>query len=196
MQVEGGQTSTGSVVAWYRRLVGDQGYEALDAEAAGVPPGCEGVVCLDHFQGNRTPHTDALSRGAITGLTLKHGRGHVFRALLEAVCYGTEHIFEAMRAAGYAPASVTVAGGATRSPLWLQIHADVSNMPFVLTKVRVAGRMGMWLGRARGKHFERHTQRRHTVGAATCLSVPCCTGRRRAGAGLCHPGGRGGGALP
>ena len=39
-------------------------------------------------QGNRTPHTDALSRGAITGLTLKHGRGHVFRSLIESICFG------------------------------------------------------------------------------------------------------------
>lgn len=49
-QVEGGQTSTGSAVAWYRQLVGETGYAALDAEAAAVPPGSEGVVCLDHFQ--------------------------------------------------------------------------------------------------------------------------------------------------
>lgn len=68
------QTSTGSVVAWYRRLLGLEGYDELNSEAEAVAPGCEGVVCLDHFQGNRTPHTDPLSRGAITGLTLKHGR--------------------------------------------------------------------------------------------------------------------------
>ncbi|EFN54952.1 hypothetical protein CHLNCDRAFT_134711 [Chlorella variabilis] len=140
--VEGGQTSTGSAVAWYRRLVGEEGYEALNREAEAVAPGCEGVVCLDHFQGNRTPHTDAVSRGAITGLTLAHGRGHVFRALLESICFGTEHIFETMRANGYAPASVTVAGGATRSPLWMQIHADVSNVPFILTKVSDAPALG------------------------------------------------------
>ena len=46
----------------------------LDTEAAEVPAGSEGVRALDHFQGNRTPHTDPASRGAIVGLTLKHGR--------------------------------------------------------------------------------------------------------------------------
>lgn len=75
----------------------------------------------------------ALPRSA--GLTLRHGRGHVFRALLESICFGTEHIFETMRENGFTPTSVTVAGGATRSELWLQTHADVSNVPFVLTKV-------------------------------------------------------------
>lgn len=72
--VEGGQTSTGSAVAWLHRLLGSPGYAELDKEAAGVPPGAEGLVCLDHFQGNRTPHTDAASRGAFVGLTLRHSR--------------------------------------------------------------------------------------------------------------------------
>ena len=53
---------------------------------------------------------------------------------MESVCFGTELIFETMRGAGYAPTSVAIAGGATKSPLWLQIHADISNVPFILTK--------------------------------------------------------------
>jgi len=140
--VEGGQTSTGSIVAWYRRLLGSPSYEDLNREAEVIPPGCQGVVSLDHFQGNRTPHTDPLSRGAITGLTLSHGRGHVFRSLIEAICYGTEMVLEAMRANGYAPKSIVVAGGPIRSELWLQCHADVSGLPFVTTQVSDAPALG------------------------------------------------------
>eukprot|EP00955_Chlamydomonas_euryale_P095460 364938-Chlamydomonas_euryale.AAC.31 len=72
---------TGTIVNWFKRtLVGPEtSYSVLDAEAAAVPPGCDGLSCLDHFQGNRTPHTDPLSRGAVVGLTLAHTRGHVFR---------------------------------------------------------------------------------------------------------------------
>jgi ribulose kinase len=69
------------VLAWFSRLIDPQGagspgveYAMLDTEAAEVPAGSEGVRALDHFQGNRTPHTDPASRGAIVGLTLKHGR--------------------------------------------------------------------------------------------------------------------------
>lgn len=51
--VEGGQTSTGSIVAWMRRICGEEGYERLNEEAASIAPGCDGVLCLDHFQGNR-----------------------------------------------------------------------------------------------------------------------------------------------
>jgi pentose-5-phosphate-3-epimerase len=172
--VEGGQTSTGSALAWLRGRVLNAGggqqqqqaaavqeqeqeetedggaekrqktdaappvapagaaglsYARLDALAAAIAPGSDGLLALDHFQGNRTPHTDARSRGAVAGLTLAHGPGHLHRSLLEAVCFGTEAVLEAMRAAGFRPSALSVAGGATRSPLWLQMHADVSGLP-------------------------------------------------------------------
>ncbi|KAG2482942.1 hypothetical protein HYH03_018167 [Edaphochlamys debaryana] len=142
--IEGGQTSTGSVLAWFRRTCCPPGtpYSVLDAEAEAVPPGSEGLVALDHFQGNRTPHTDPLSRGALAGLTLKHGRGHVWRALMEGVAAGTAIILRTMAAAGYAPASIALAGGAANSPLWLQIHADMSGVPLRLTRCSDAPMLG------------------------------------------------------
>ncbi|KAG2433666.1 hypothetical protein HXX76_008037 [Chlamydomonas incerta] len=143
--IEGGQTSTGSVINWFKRTLCPPGlsYSELDAEAAAVPPGCEGLTALDHFQGNRTPHTDPLSRGALAGLTLKHGRGHVFRALLESVAAGTALILRAMSAAGYTlPSCITLAGGAARSALWLQIHADMSGVPLRLTRECEAPMLG------------------------------------------------------
>mmetsp|Transcript_6023 Transcript_6023/g.14591 ORF Transcript_6023/g.14591 Transcript_6023/m.14591 type:complete len:742 (-) Transcript_6023:127-2352(-) len=140
--IEGGQTSTGSAVNWLRLLLAEPSYDELNRAAEALPPGCEGLVALDHFQGNRTPHTDPLSRGALVGLTLKHTRAHIFRALIEAVCFGTELVLEAQRAAGFSPSSITIAGGVTRSPLWLQIHADVSNLPFRLTRNADAPALG------------------------------------------------------
>ncbi|GLI64537.1 hypothetical protein VaNZ11_007831 [Volvox africanus] len=142
--IEGGQTSTGSVIAWFRRTccAPNTSYAELDREAAEVAPGCEGLVALDHFQGNRTPHTDARSRGALAGLTLKHGRGHMFRALLESVAAGTALILRTMSSAGYRPGSITVAGGAARSELWLQIHADMCGLPLRLTRCAEAPMLG------------------------------------------------------
>ena len=141
--VEGGQTSTGSVIAWLRRILGEAGdYSKLNELAAKLPPGAEGLVVLEHFQGNRTPHTDPNSRGVISGLTLKHGPEHLFRAVIEGVAYGTEDIFAAMRRAGYVPQEFIMCGGATRSDLWMQIHADVSGVPIQLTKVADAAALG------------------------------------------------------
>lgn len=142
--VEGGQTSTGSVVNWYKTLCGgdENFYDEVNAAAASIPPGCEGLVVQEHLQGNRTPHTDPLSRGVISGLTLRHGRAHVYRAILEGIAFGTRVIFDAMAANGYSPAEVVVAGGATRSPLWLQIHADVAGVPFKQTRCADAPALG------------------------------------------------------
>jgi FGGY-family pentulose kinase len=132
--VEGGQTSTGSVINWLKNLFGESDYSALNRDALQLPPGSEGLVVQEHFQGNRTPHTDPRSRGAFHGLTLKHGRAHLFRATIEGVAFGSELILETMRNNGFHPQSAVVSGGATRSDLWLQIHADVSNLPLTLTK--------------------------------------------------------------
>jgi ribulose kinase len=141
--VEGGQTSTGSIVNWLHRLLGGAvGYDDLDREAAALPPGSEGLIVLDHFQGNRTPYTDAASRGVVSGLTLKHGRAHILRAVMEGVAFGTALIFDTMRGHGYAPHEVVVCGGATRSELWLQIHADVTGLPMTVTAVPDAPILG------------------------------------------------------
>lgn len=127
--VEGGQTSTGSIINWLGRLTGGLDFDDLNARAAQLEPGCDGVIVQDHFQGNRTPYTDALSRGAIVGLTLAHDKHHIFRAMMEGVSFGTRAILDAFGRAGYASAEITVGGGAAASDLWMQIHADTAGLP-------------------------------------------------------------------
>ena len=140
--IEGGQTSTGSVIAWFKRhFAAETGFEELNQAAREIVPGAEGLMVLDHFQGNRTPYTDPLSRGAITGLTLKHTPAHVFRAILEGICLGTRLIVDNFGAA-FDAQRIVVAGGATNSPLWLQIHADTLNTPIELTEVPDAPALG------------------------------------------------------
>lgn len=109
-------------------------YAELDAEAAALPVGADGLLAVETFQGSRTPVTDAEARGALLGLTLSHTRAHVWRAMLEAVCYGTRAAVEALAKAGITRGvtQMAVAGGATRSPLWLQMHADVTGLPVVV----------------------------------------------------------------
>jgi FGGY-family pentulose kinase len=144
--VEAGQVSTGSVVAWFKNnFAGDavaeaekrgvDPYEVLTEMAGKVPIGSDGLIVLDYFQGNRSPHTDPLVRGMMWGLSLGHGPGHVFRAIIEGICYGTEHIFRTMRGHDFEPRLNVVSGGPAKSDLWMQMHADVSNVPIAFTKV-------------------------------------------------------------
>ncbi len=144
--VEGGQVSTGSVVKWFKEnfcgkeaaqaaLRGVDVYTILNELAVSIPPGSEGLVVLDYWQGNRTPYVDPEARGIIRGLSLKHSTGHLFRAIIEGIAYGTEHILRTFQANGYVVKEMVAAGGPTKSPLWMQIHADVSNVPITLTEV-------------------------------------------------------------
>lgn len=143
--IEAGQTATGSILDWYRRHFagreqaeaerrGVSVYEVLDEQAARVPPGAEGLVVRDDWQGNRSPYKNPHARGAIVGLTLAHGPGHVFRALYEATACGTRQVLEDASAHGLAVERVFVGGGGARSALWLQVHADVLGRPVHLTR--------------------------------------------------------------
>jgi ribulose kinase len=127
--VEGGQTSTGSIINWLSRLTGDMDFDELNELAGKLEPGCDGLIVQEHFQGNRTPYTDSLSRGAFVGLTLAHEKHHMFRAIMEGIGFGTRTILDAFKSAGYTSDEMTVGGGASASDLWLQIHADTSGIP-------------------------------------------------------------------
>ena len=141
--LEGGQTSTGSIVNWFQsKFGGGLGYAELNGLAAKIEPGAEGLLVLDHFQGNRTPYTDPKSRGAILGLSLAHDAAHVYRAIIEGICFGTEAILRNFQDDSFRLSEMVVCGGATRSDLWLQIHADVSGLPLVLTEVSDAPALG------------------------------------------------------
>ena len=144
--IDGGQVSTGVLVEWFLRNLAaktqkavsegaESPYDHLTEEASKIPIGSDGLIVLDHFQGNRAPYFDARSRGMFWGLTLAHTEAHMFRAILEGICFGTEAIFEVMRAEGVPLEEVVISGGATNNRLWLQMHADVSNIPIVLTNV-------------------------------------------------------------
>ena len=123
--IQGGQTSAGSVIRWFRtQFAPDASFAALDAEAARWPIGAGGVRAIETFQGSRTPHRDPARRGALYGLSLAHDRGAVYRALLEAVAVGGGVIVDAMRETCPSLGTIVACGGATRSPLWMQMHAD------------------------------------------------------------------------
>ena len=149
--VEAGQTSTGSVINWYKnKLCGnvrakadtEKVYDVLNREAEKLPIGSDGLICLDYFQGNRTPYTDGEMRGLISGLSLIHTPYHIYKALVESVCYGTEIIFKNFEKNHMRPTEVYACGGAVKSRFWMQTHADVSNMPINIPKVSEAPALG------------------------------------------------------
>lgn len=144
--VECGQVSTGSVLKWFKdqfagdvvhaaEKIGLNPYDVLNRNAANIPPGSDGLIINEYFQGNRTPYTDSKARGMIWGLSLHHTAAHMYHAIQEAVCYGTAHNIRKLKAAGVDVNKIVAAGGATKSHDWIQMHADVTGVPVTVTEV-------------------------------------------------------------
>jgi xylulokinase len=108
-------------------------FAALTAVAERWGPGTEGLAFLPYLAGERTPHVDPDARGAFVGLSLRHDRGALVRAVLEGVAYALRDSLELLRGLGVEPESARVSGGGARSELWLRIVASVLDLPLERT---------------------------------------------------------------
>jgi len=127
--------TAGGAFAWYqeqlaRELAGVSDAAArLDAEAASVPRGAEGVTFLPYLQGERTPHRDAAARGAILGLSLAHTRAHLTRAVLEGITFALRDSVTILQALGLAPSHLLLTGGGAKSPLLRRLQGEIFGLP-------------------------------------------------------------------
>ena len=127
---ETGQAAVGDAFDWLRQTVGEENFDSLTEKAAALPPGAEGVLCVDWFNGCRTPLMDGSLRGAFSGLTLNHGSHHMYRALMEASAFGVRWIVELLRENGVPVDEFIATGGLPHhNPLLVQIYADVLGVP-------------------------------------------------------------------
>jgi len=104
-------------------------YELLSASAAQVPAGSEGLVMLPHLSGAACPEFNSLARGAWFNISFNHGTGHFIRSIMESVAYMLRKNVDILRTLGIEPTEIRSSGGASRSPLWNSIKADVLNTP-------------------------------------------------------------------
>jgi len=127
--------SAAGSLGWLRATLGDVPYATLLAGAERWQPGVEGLLFQPYLTGERTPHADPDARGAFTGLTLRHDRGALVRAVLEGVAYGLRDSLELLRELGVDAEVGRVSGGGARSGLWLRIVASVLGVPLERTAV-------------------------------------------------------------
>lgn len=129
-----GLATSGTLTHWFRDNFAQgaerkEGTIALAAEAEASPQGARGLVLLPYFSGERTPIHDPHAKGMLFGLNLTHTRGDIYRALLEGIAYGTNHIFQTYADAGASPKRVLAVGGGTKNKVWSQATSDVSGLP-------------------------------------------------------------------
>jgi L-ribulokinase len=129
---ETGQASVGDAFAWFVERFG-LSHEALSREAAKLPPGANGVLAIDWFNGCRTPLMDPDLSGAFIGLTLATRPEQLYRALIEATAFGVRWIVETLRESGVPVRRFVASGGLPqKNPLLMQIYADVLNEKIAL----------------------------------------------------------------
>jgi xylulokinase len=124
--VMGVTQGAGLSLQWFRnRFAPNAEYDVLTAEAASSPTGADGLFWLPYLMGERTPHLDANARASWIGLTAKHQRADLVRAILEGVCYSQKDSLEIIIALGANPSVVRLSGGGAKSPFWHQLFADI-----------------------------------------------------------------------
>ena len=142
-------TTTGGVLMRYLRdnfsqlecaaeaLTGIDAYEMLNREAEKIAPGSDGLVVLPYLMGERTPIWDTDAKGTIFGLSLRHTKGHLIRAMMESVAYALYHSYEVLSPhVDTINTPIVLNEGGAKSALWRRIITDVFNMPTALVKNR------------------------------------------------------------
>ena len=164
--------SAAGSLGWLHGVLGEErDYDELLAAAAAWEPGVEGLLFAPYLAGERTPYADPDARGAFTGLSLRHDRGALVRAVLEGVAFGLRDCLDLVEAVGGAPASARVSGGGSRGALWLQILAATLELPLERTLQDAGAAYGAALlgGIAAGVFADAHEA------AAQCVATTTTT---------------------
>ena len=151
--VVGGMATVGSLTRWFRdnfspleleeqKEGGKNAYVTLARLLDESPLGANELTALPYFQGERTPFEDPDAKGVIFGLTLKHKRADVYRALLEGVGFGVRHNIDVMRMNGVKPKRILGVGGATKNKAWMQIICNIANVKMLIPKQHIGASYG------------------------------------------------------
>lgn len=175
--------SAGGSLRWFRdtlgwmekqvaALAGRDPYELLTSEADSVPAGSEGLIFLPYLTGERTPYPDPDARGVFLGLTLRHRKPHLVRALLEGVAYGLRDSMELVKGLGLEIQQVRISGGGARSELWRQILADVFGVELAIINVTEGAAYGAALlaGVGSGIYKNVHEACHATIKVLQCIA--------------------------
>jgi xylulokinase len=142
-----GLATSGTLTHWFRDEIAKEldpatAFAKLAEEAAGSPPGANGLVMLPYFSGERTPIHDPHAKGTLFGLNLTHSRGDIYRALIEGIAYGTNHILDTYAEVGAAPARLMAVGGGTKNRLWLEATSHVSGLRQMIARRTIGASYG------------------------------------------------------
>ncbi len=151
----GGTATAGSMTNWLRGITGNVDHATMLTEVAQVPVGSDGLLVVPYLAGERTPVFDPHARGVMAGLTLRHSRGHLFRAAYEGIAFSLRHILDLFDESTRPVTRAVAVGGGVHSPLWTSIVSDITGRTQLIPRQTIEASYGR--GPAR--------RRRHRTGA-------------------------------
>jgi xylulokinase len=145
-----GGTVGGGMLGWFRdtlgqpeamaaKLLNASPYDLMSQQAASAPPGAHGLIFLPYMAGERSPLWNSDARGVFFGLSYKTTRADMLRAIMEGCAYAVYHNMLLAEATGGSVSEWIGIGGASRSPVWCQIKADITGKPFTVARRRDGG---------------------------------------------------------
>ncbi|NKB27432.1 MAG: carbohydrate kinase [Rhodobacteraceae bacterium] len=134
-----GLATSGTLTHWFRDqfardLPQAEAFGLLASEADASAPGANGLIFLPYFSGERTPIHDVNAKGAFFGLNLTHTRGDMYRAVIEGIANGTNHVMQTFAEVGAPPSRLLAVGGGVQNTLWLQATSDISGIDQVISE--------------------------------------------------------------
>lgn len=149
----GGMSTSGSLTRWFRDQFGQKelaaeksggknAYALLAELAASSPRGSNGLIALPYFEGERTPISDPRAKGVLFGLSIKHTRADMYRAILESVAFGIRHNIEMMNAEGVQARKILAVGGGTKNLPWMQMVSDIAGITMVIPEQQIGASYG------------------------------------------------------
>ncbi len=157
-----GQTA-GFVLKWFKdqfcqqeaneKKDGQDIYDCLTTQAENIPPGCDGLIMLPHLMGSGSPEFNSQARGVIAGITAATTKGHFIRAILEAIACMMKRNLDLLKVSEIHVKEIKALGGGSKSKLWNQIKADVSNIPITTVQGQETAAIGAAILAATGTGF-------------------------------------------
>jgi len=133
----GATLAAGLCLKWFRdNFCPEITFEVLSEEASQIPPGADGLQFFPYLAGRRSPDMNPTASGVFSGIRLMHTRGHFARSIMEGVVLELKELFEIMKETGVNPTRLIASGGFSKSPVWIQIMADIFEMPLYISAVR------------------------------------------------------------
>ncbi len=142
--LQGGTVGGGNALRWFKESViqNKEEYVELDNRASNIAPGCDGMVFLPYLQGERSPIWDNSAKGLFFGIDYQSTKAHFIRSIMEGVAFSLRHNIETAKESGIEVSQLHAMGGSSKSTVWMQIKADITGIPIIISDCQNATALG------------------------------------------------------